>query len=122
MKVEDTEEEQMIFNFFTQDLYNTTVVATDKVACCALDHFVGCQLVIFPFNSPSSLPCPSQGINMEQKYPFTEWMWNKANSFYSFILSPSVGPARPDPSKSGTLLIELTSWHELPTKCLGSTV
>lgn len=54
------------FNFFTQDLYNTTVVATDKVACCALDHFVGYQIVIFPFNSPSSLPCPSQGINMEQ--------------------------------------------------------
>ena len=66
MKVEDTEEEQMIFNFFTQDLYNTTVVATDKVACCALDHFVGYQLVIFPFNSPYSLSCPSQGINMEQ--------------------------------------------------------
>ena len=56
----------MIFNFFTQDLYNTTVVATDKVACCALDHVVGYQLVIFPFISPSSLPCPSQGINMEQ--------------------------------------------------------
>lgn len=33
MKVDDTEEEQMIFNFFTQDLYNTTVVATDKVSC-----------------------------------------------------------------------------------------
>ena len=36
------------------------------VACSALDHFVGYQLVFFPFNIPSSLPCPSQGINMEQ--------------------------------------------------------
>ena len=67
MKVEDTEEEQMIFYFFLNKyLYNTTVVARGKVACSALDHFVGYQLVIFPLNIPSSLPCPSQGINMEQ--------------------------------------------------------